>query len=54
MQCVLGLHTCLVLPEAFDKVERDLEDTKALALDGSSAHLLDHLLTPFAAILGIA
>jgi hypothetical protein len=33
--------------EAFDEVERDLEDTRVLALDGSSAHLLDHLLTPF-------
>ena len=30
--------------EAFDKVERDLEDTEVLATDGSSAHLLDHVL----------
>ena len=36
--------------EAFDKVERDLEDTLVLAVDGSSAHLLDHLLTPLGAI----
>jgi hypothetical protein len=32
--------------KAFDKVERDLEDTLVLATDGSSAHLLDHVLTP--------
>ena len=36
--------------EAFDKVERDLEDTTVLAKDGSSARLLDHLLAPFEAI----
>ena len=33
--------------EAFEKVERDLEDTMVLAKDGSSARLLDHLLAPF-------
>ena len=32
--------------EAFNKVERDLEDAIVLAFDGSSAHLLDHLLAP--------
>ena len=36
--------------EAFDEVERDIEDTRVLAFNGSSAHLLDHLLIPFVAI----
>ena len=36
--------------EAFGKAERDLEDAMVLAFDGSSAHLLDHLLAPFEAI----
>jgi len=40
--------------EAFDKVERDLEDTRVLALDGSSAYLIDHLLTPLEPIPGVA
>ena len=40
--------------EAFNEVERDVEDTRVLAFDGSSAHLLDHLLTPFVAISGVA
>ena len=40
--------------EAFDKVERDVEDTRVLAFNGWSAHLLDHLLTPIAAIPGVA
>jgi hypothetical protein len=40
--------------EAFYKVERDLEDTQVLAADGSSAHLLDHLLAPFATIPEVA
>ena len=31
--------------EAFDELERDVEDTRVLAFDGSSSHLLDHLLT---------
>ena len=39
--------------EAFNEVERDIEDTRVLAFDGSSAHLLDHLLTPFVAIPGV-
>ena len=34
--------------EAFDELDRDLEDTVVLASDGSSARLLDHVLTPFA------
>jgi len=33
--------------DAFNKVERDLEDTAVLDVDGSSAPLLDHLLIPF-------
>ena len=36
--------------EAFDEFDRDLEDTIVLAEDGSSARLLDHVLTPFAVI----
>ena len=36
--------------ETFDKMERDLENAMVLAFDGSSAHLLDHLLAPFEAI----
>ena len=40
--------------EAFDEVERDVEDTRVLAFNGSSAYLLDHLLTPFAAIPEVA
>lgn len=40
--------------EAFDELERDVEVTRVLAFDGSSAHLLDHLMTPFATIPGIA
>ena len=40
--------------EAFDEVEREVEDTRVLASNGSSAHLLDHLLTPFAANPGVA
>ena len=58
---LLGLHAACArvahmsgAAEAFNEVERDLEDTRVLALDGSSAHLLDHLLTPFVAIPGLA
>jgi len=40
--------------EAFDKVDRDLEDVRVLALDGSSAYLIDHLLTPLEPIPGVA
>ena len=40
--------------EAFDEFERDIEDTRVLALDGSSARLLDHFLTPFAVVPGVA
>ena len=54
---LLGLHAACSrvahmsgAAEAFDEVERDVEDTWVLASNGSSAHLLDHLLTPFAAI----
>jgi len=40
--------------EAFDKMDRDLEDVRVLALDGSSAYLIDHLLTPLEPIPGVA
>ncbi|KAF8257881.1 hypothetical protein EI94DRAFT_1756444, partial [Lactarius quietus] len=58
---LLGLHAVCAqvahmsgAAEAFDKVEHDLEDTMVLALDGSSAYLLDHLLTPLEPIPGVA
>ena len=34
----------------FDQVDRDVEETEVLAFDGSSAHLLSHLLSPFGAV----
>jgi len=40
--------------EAIDELERDVEETRVLAFDGSSARLLDHLITPFAIIPGVA
>lgn len=40
--------------KAFDRLEGDIEETYVLAFDGSSAPLLDHLLTPFVAISGVA
>jgi hypothetical protein len=54
---LLGLHAVCArvahmsgAAEAFYDMECDLEDTKVLASDGSSAYLLDHLLTPLGAI----
>ena len=56
---LLALHTACArvvrmagAAEAFDRLERDVEDEMVLAFDGSSTRLLDHLLTPFAAIPG--
>jgi hypothetical protein len=40
--------------EAFDELEWEVEETMALASDGSSAHLLEHLISPFATIPGVA
>jgi hypothetical protein len=40
--------------EAFDELEREVEETSLLASDGSSAYLLDHLMSPFATIPGVA
>ena len=40
--------------EAFDELERDVEETRVLAFDGSSARLLDHLMSPFMTISGVA
>ncbi|KAF8264108.1 hypothetical protein EI94DRAFT_1594529, partial [Lactarius quietus] len=58
---LLGLHAVCArvahmsgAAEAFDKVEHNLEDTMVLALDRSSAYLLDHLLTPIEPIPGVA
>ena len=39
--------------EAFNELEHDVENTRALAFDGTSARLLDHLMAPFAAIPGV-
>ncbi|KAG9308858.1 hypothetical protein JVU11DRAFT_11488 [Chiua virens] len=40
--------------EVFDRVDRDMEESKVLALDGSSSSLLVHLLSPFSVIPGVA
>ena len=40
--------------EAFDELERDVEETRVLAFDGSSARLLDHLMSPSMTISGVA
>ena len=40
--------------EAFDQLERDVEGTRVLAIDGSSAPLVDHFLIPLATISGVA
>ena len=57
---LLGLHTACAwvahmsgAAKAFNEVECDVKDTKVLAFNRSSAHLLDHLLTPFVAIPGV-
>ena len=57
---LLGLHAACArvahmsgAAEAFDKLERDVEDIEVLASDGTSAHLLDHLLVPLAPIHGV-
>ena len=38
---------------AFDELERDIEDTRVLTFDGSSARPLGHLVSPVATIPGI-
>ena len=40
--------------EAFDELERDVEETRVLTFDGSSARLLDHLMSPSMTISGVA
>ena len=40
--------------EFFDKLGWDAEETRVLAFDGSSAHLLTNLISPFAVIRGVA
>ena len=40
--------------EACDGLERDVQDTRVLAFDGSFTQLLVHLITPFATIPGVA
>lgn len=39
--------------EAIDELEEDAQETRVLAFDGSSAHLLDYLMGPFAAVPGV-
>jgi len=40
--------------EFLDKLELDAEETEVLAFDGSSAHLLSNLISPYAAVRGVA
>ena len=40
--------------DAFNEIECDIEETRVLAFDGSSARVLDHLLTPLGTIHGVA
>lgn len=37
--------------EFFDQLQRDVEDTRVLAFDGSSAPLLSNLISPLAAVM---
>jgi len=39
---------------AFEGLERDIEDIRVLVFDGSSARPLDHVLTPLAVIPRVA
>jgi len=50
--CTRIVHMSGVV-EAIGELERDVEVTRVLAFDGSSARLLDHLMTPFATIPGV-
>ena len=50
--CARVAHMCGAT-EAMDELQRDVEDTRVLAFDGSSARLLDHLMSPFASIPGV-
>ena len=40
--------------EAIDELERDVEETRVFTLDGSSVRPLDHLMTLFETISGVA
>ena len=58
---LLGLHAACArvahmsgAAEFFDQIERDAEDTRVLAFDGSSAPLLSNLLSPHSVIRGVA
>ena len=58
---LLGLHAACArvahmsgAAELFYQIERDAEDTRVLAFDGSSAPLLSNLLSPHSVIRGIA
>jgi len=48
----LGSHTSGAAG-FLDELELDAEETKVLAFDGSSAHLLSNLMSPYAAIHGV-
>ena len=39
--------------EFLDELERDAEETNVLAFDGSSAHLLSNLISPYATVHGV-
>ena len=58
---LLGLHAACArvahmsgAAEFFDQIERDTEDIRVLAFDGSSAPLLSNLLCPYSVIRGVA
>jgi len=39
--------------EVIDELDRDVEEIRVLAFDGSSARLLDHIMTPLATVPGV-
>ena len=58
---LLGLHAACArvvhmsgAAELFGQIERDAEDIRVLAFDGSSAPLLSNLLSPHSVIRGVA
>jgi len=58
---LLGLHAVCArvahmsgAAEVFDELEREVEATRVLAFDGSSARLLNHVLTPLSSVRGVA
>jgi len=47
--CARVVHTSGAAA-AINELEYNVEETRVLSVDGSSSRLLDHLMTPFAAI----